>query len=62
MFTGLIIELGEIVSLEKKTESARLSLRANEVVKDAALGYSIAINGVCLTAVNIEKDILYFDV
>lgn len=62
MFTGLIIELGEIVSLEKKTESARLSLRANEVVKDAALGDSIAINGVCLTAVNIEKDILYFDV
>ncbi len=62
MFTGLIIELGEIVSLEKKTESARLSLRANEVVKDAALGDSIAVNGVCLTAVNIEKDILYFDV
>lgn len=62
MFTGLIIEFGEIVSLEKKTESARLSLRANEVVKDAALGDSIAINGVCLTAVNIEKDILYFDV
>ncbi|MCL4537712.1 MAG: riboflavin synthase [Nitrospirae bacterium] len=62
MFTGLIIELGEIVSLEKKTESARLSLRANEVLKDAALGDSIAVNGVCLTAVNIEKDILYFDV
>ncbi|MDA8215813.1 MAG: riboflavin synthase [Nitrospiraceae bacterium] len=62
MFTGLIIELGEVVSLEKKTESARLSLRANEVVKDAALGDSIAVNGVCLTAVNIEKDILYFDV
>ncbi len=62
MFTGLIIELGEVVSLEKKTESARLSLRANEVVKDAALGDSIAINGVCLTVVNMEKDILSFDV
>ena len=62
MFTGLIIELGEVVSLEKKTESARLSIKASEVVKDAALGDSIAVNGVCLTAVNIEKDILYFDV
>lgn len=62
MFTGLIIELGEVVSLEKKAESARLSLRANEVVKDAAPGDSIAINGVCLTAVNIEKDVLSFDV
>lgn len=62
MFTGLIIELGEVVSLEKKTESARLSIKASEVVKDAAPGDSIAINGVCLTAVNIEKDVLYFDV
>lgn len=62
MFTGLIIELGEVVFLEKKTESARLSIKASEVVKDAALGDSIAVNGVCLTAVNIEKDVLYFDV
>lgn len=62
MFTGLIIELGEVVSLEKKTGSIRLSLRANEVVKDAAPGDSIAINGACLTAVNIEKDVLSFDV
>ncbi|MEW6738318.1 MAG: riboflavin synthase [Nitrospirota bacterium] len=62
MFTGLIIELGEVVSLEKKTESARLSIKASEVVKDAALGDSIAINGVCLTVVNMEKDILSFDV
>ncbi|MFZ6008083.1 MAG: riboflavin synthase [Nitrospirota bacterium] len=62
MFTGLIIELGEVVSLEKKTESARLSIKASEVVKDAAPGDSIAINGVCLTVVNMEKDILSFDV
>lgn len=62
MFTGLIIELAEVVSLEKKTESARLSLRANEVVKDAALGDSISVNGVCLTVVNMEKDRLSFDV
>jgi riboflavin synthase len=62
MFTGLIIELGEVVCLEKKTESARLSIKASEVVKDAAAGDSIAINGVCLTVVNMEKDIFSFDV
>ncbi len=48
MFTGLIIELGEVVSLEKKTESARLFIKASDVIKDAAIGDSIAINGVCL--------------
>jgi riboflavin synthase len=62
MFTGLIIELGEVVSLEKKTESARLFIKASDVIKDAAIGDSIAINGVCLTVVNIEKNTLSFDV
>ncbi len=62
MFTGIIIELGEIISLEKKTESAKLSLKGNEIVKDVALGDSIAVNGVCLTVVDIEKDGLSFDV
>lgn len=62
MFTGLIVELGEAVSLEKKTGSARLSVKGNKVAKDAALGDSIAINGVCLTVVNIEKDVMSFDV
>lgn len=64
MFTGIIIELGEVISLEKKTESARLSLRANEVVKDAAPGDSIAVNGVCLTVVKLRtpNSELFFDV
>lgn len=64
MFTGLIIELGEVVSLEKKTESARLSIKASEVVKDAALGDSIAVNGVCLTVTKLltHNSELFFDV
>jgi riboflavin synthase len=62
MFTGIIIELGEIVSIEKRPDSARLSVRGKEISKDAALGDSIAVNGVCLTAVNINNDIVSFDV
>ncbi|BCB95142.1 riboflavin synthase subunit alpha [Dissulfurispira thermophila] len=62
MFTGLIIELGEVVSLEKKTESARLFIKSSDVIKDAVIGDSIAINGVCLTVVSIDKDIFSFDV
>lgn len=62
MFTGLIAELGEITSVERRNESARLSLRAQETVKDAALGDSIAVNGVCLTVVDTNSNILSFDV
>lgn len=62
MFTGIIIELGEIVSLDKRGDSARLSLKGNEVLKDAVLGDSIAVNGVCLTVVAIDRDTASFDV
>jgi riboflavin synthase len=62
MFTGLVMELGEISSLERKNESGRLSVRGHLAAKDAAPGDSIAINGVCLTVVTIDTDILSFDV
>lgn len=62
MFTGLIMESGEVVSLDKRPDSARLSVKGREVVKDAALGDSIAINGVCLTVVSIDGETLAFDV
>jgi riboflavin synthase len=64
MFTGLIIELGEVVSLEKKIESARMSIKASGVVKDATPGDSIAVNGVCLTVTKLltHNSELFFDV
>ncbi len=62
MFTGLIVELGEIVSLEKKSGNAILSLKCNTILGDAAIGDSISINGVCLTATKISGNILSFDV
>lgn len=62
MFTGLIIELGEIVSLEKKSDNVKIYVKADEIIKDVAIGDSIAINGICLTVVTVEKDILSFDV
>ncbi|MDI6801186.1 MAG: riboflavin synthase [Thermodesulfovibrionales bacterium] len=62
MFTGLIIELGEIISIGKMPDRARLSVRGTEIIKDAAIGDSIAINGVCLTVVAIDNATLSFDV
>ena len=47
MFTGIVEELGSVVS----REGAKLRLAAREVLSDAVLGASIAVNGCCLTVV-----------
>ena len=49
MFTGIVEELGEVVSLEKTATAAVLTVRAKTVASDVALGDSISVNGVCLT-------------
>ncbi len=61
MFTGLIIEMGEITSLRKRSGGVILSLRANKVASDAKPGDSISVNGVCLTVVSKDSNILSFD-
>jgi riboflavin synthase len=62
MFTGLIIELGEVSGIERRGRNARLAVKGRAILKDIAVGDSIAINGVCLTVTNIERDIVSFDV
>ena len=61
MFTGIIVELGEAVSLNRKQAGASLAVAAAALAHDAALGDSIAINGVCLTVVSRQGNILSFD-
>jgi len=61
LFTGLIVEMGEIVSLSKKENGARLVLQAKTLVPDTALGDSISINGTCLTVIEIKGNTLSFD-
>ncbi|GAB4408205.1 MAG: riboflavin synthase [Thermodesulfovibrionales bacterium] len=51
MFTGIIIEMGDVVSLRRKEAGASLAIRAREIARDAAIGDSIAVSGVCLTVV-----------
>ena len=51
MFTGIVEELGEVVTLEAGADSARLTLRGPLVTSDAVRGASISVNGVCLTVV-----------
>ena len=59
MFTGIIEELGEVVALEPRGDSAVLAVRASTV---APHGASVAVNGVCLTVVGADSGTLSFDV
>ncbi len=49
MFTGIVEELGEVVSVTEHPESSQLRIRGPVVTEDAGHGDSIAVNGVCLT-------------
>jgi len=55
MFTGIVEELGEVVAMESAAESARISVRGPLVTADAFPGASIAVNGVCLTVVELDR-------
>ncbi|AYJ49654.1 riboflavin synthase [Rhodococcus sp. P1Y] len=53
MFTGIVEELGEIVGKETLTDAARFTVKGPVVTSDAGHGDSIAVNGVCLTVVDV---------
>jgi riboflavin synthase len=54
MFTGIIEELGEVLSVEDLGDSARIRLRGPVTTQDAREGQSIAVNGVCLTVLDTD--------
>ncbi|MER7131919.1 riboflavin synthase [Streptosporangium saharense] len=62
MFTGIVEELGEIAEIETLRDAARLSIRGKVVTGDAGHGDSIAVNGVCLTVVDVEGEVFTADV
>ena len=55
MFTGIIEEVGTVEALERGAAGARLEVRAKRVLSDLVIGGSIAVNGVCLTAVAVTE-------
>src|SRR3954452_10371804 len=61
MFTGLVREVGEVVSVRRDGDGVRLAVRAPATAADAALGDSISIGGVCLTVVETPDGVLAFD-
>ncbi|MGB8963065.1 MAG: riboflavin synthase [Pseudonocardiaceae bacterium] len=62
MFTGIVEELGELVNREERPDAARFAVRGPLITSDARPGDSIAVNGVCLTVVDIDDELFIADV
>ena len=62
MFTGIIEELGSVVAIEEQPDAKRMTFAGPLVTSDVSRGDSIAVNGACLTAVEIENGTFTADV
>jgi len=62
MFTGLIGELGSITAIEKGESSAVFTINAPKLIGEIAVGDSVTVNGVCLTATAISGTTFTADV
>ncbi len=56
MFTGIIEELGRVRSVERRGEGVRMRVEARTVTQGTKEGDSIAVNGVCLTALEVSPE------
>lgn len=56
MFTGLIEELGRVASIQQSGENLYIKIEASKIIQMGKIGDSIAVNGVCLTAVEMTAN------
>jgi riboflavin synthase len=61
MFSGLVEHLGQIVVIENRPPGKRFSIEAGQVSTDAQVGDSIAVSGCCLTVVETQGTLLWFE-
>ncbi len=54
MFTGIVEEVGRVTRIEQRGENRRIAIAAEGVPKELAVGNSISVSGVCLTALDIK--------
>lgn len=62
MFTGIVEEIGTVVSISKGVQSFKLTLQGDVIFKDMHIGDSIAVNGVCLTVTTKTSNTFTVDV
>lgn len=62
MFTGLVAELGKVQNLVSQGDSYHLTITASKVLVGLKIGDSVAVNGVCLTVVQLDSSAFTADV
>ncbi|MDE0187850.1 MAG: riboflavin synthase [bacterium] len=55
MFTGIVAEVGRVTRCEQTDRGRRLMIEAPGITEDLEVGDSVAVNGICLTAVAVER-------
>jgi len=61
VFTGIVRELGAVERVEPRGAGLRLLVRAPETAASARIGDSVSVNGVCLTATEVDDGTLTFE-
>ncbi len=61
MFTGIVERVGRIESIEKGPEGGRLRIHAGPLASSLAVAGSVAVNGCCLTVVELDREIFAAD-
>jgi len=56
MFTGIVEEVGRITKIEQRGENRRITIAAERTPKELDTGNSVAVSGVCLTALDIKAE------
>lgn len=56
MFTGIVEEIGTVVSISQGAKAAKMTLQGNLIFEDMHIGDSIAVNGVCLTVTSMSEN------
>jgi len=55
MFTGIVEEVGRVTRIEQRGENRRITIAAENAPKELKAGHSVAVSGVCLTALDIKS-------
>lgn len=55
MYTGIVEEVGKVVGIVQRGEDRRITIEAANIPGQLGIGHSVAVSGVCLTAVEVKK-------
>lgn len=62
MFTGIVEEIGSVMTMKRGRNSIEITIKAKKILNDLEVGHSVAVNGVCLTAKKVGAGCFMADI